>query len=160
MVGNKPYNATSVSKDCHESRRATLEVVARAAGFHRTVPSALVAGLRPDVLLATTRGLLFLGEAKHTELPDCLATLDRLLSYLLALRPYCFRIGREHLVVVCFRGAHLGARWTSTLLTASADAGFYAIRQGGIALNDDTGIAWIGVSAQRSAEDQMPSNRA
>ncbi len=64
----------------HESRVRDLETLAALAGY--TEPAALAWRLRPDVVRACPRnGALFLGDAKDTETPGCMATRARLRWY-------------------------------------------------------------------------------
>jgi hypothetical protein len=68
----------------HESRVDELRTLATLAGF--TVDVRLPWRLRPDVARLSARTLrLLVGDAKHTEDPDCDATLHRLRWYTTAL---------------------------------------------------------------------------
>ena len=73
----------------HEGRRTLLQTAARAAGYHLEL--ALPDGTYPDVLrLHVRHGGLFIGEAKHTERPSDVRSVDRLahyLDWLVELRP-------------------------------------------------------------------------
>ena len=73
----------------HEARRTLLKTVARIAGYRLNF--ALPDGMFPDVLTLHIRhGGLFIGEAKHTERPSDVRSVDRLaryLGWLVELRP-------------------------------------------------------------------------
>ena len=70
----------------HEARRVLLQTIADAAGYR--LEMLLPDGRRPDVLrIHVDRPGLFLGEAKHTEGPSDLYSVDRLRCYLDWLLP-------------------------------------------------------------------------
>ena len=78
----------TVPSRTHEGRRVLLETIADAAGYRLAM--SLPDGRRPDVLrLHVDRIGLFLGEAKHTERPYDLDSVDRLRHYLGWLAPSC-----------------------------------------------------------------------
>ncbi len=78
----------TVPSRAHEARRALLQTIAEAAGYH--LEMWLPDGRRPDVLrVHLDRPSVFLGEAKHTEGPWDVDSVDRLrhyLGWLVALR--------------------------------------------------------------------------
>lgn len=72
----------------HEVRRILLETMAGIAGYHLKLR--LQERRQPDVLrLHVGRESVFLGEAKHTEGPSNLGSVDRLRVYLDWLLPLC-----------------------------------------------------------------------
>lgn len=83
-----PARFTNPSRT-HEARRTLLQTAARAAGYH--LRFSLPDGTFPDVLTLHIRhGGLFIGEAKHTERPSDVRSVDRLahyLGWLVELRP-------------------------------------------------------------------------
>ena len=92
----------------HEERRQGLETIAMAAGYR--LEMRFPGGKRPDVLRLHTQGSsVFLGEAKHTEGPSDLHSVDRLRHYLDWLVGFSRRKGRIVLAVAHARG--LGDRW-------------------------------------------------
>jgi hypothetical protein len=65
----------------HEARRSLLETLADISGFRREL--ILPGGDRPDVLRRLDNGRgLFVGEAKHSEGPSDMPSVDRLDRYL------------------------------------------------------------------------------
>ena len=98
----------TVPSRTHEARRGLLETIADVAGYRLAV--SLPDGTRPDVLrLHVNRTGLFLGEAKHTEGPDDLDSVERLRHYLGWLAPPCQRAVGSVLAVAHPRG--LGRSW-------------------------------------------------
>ena len=88
-MSTRPYGLTMPSRS-HEVRRVLLQTIAEVAGYRLglTLPN----GRRPDVLrLHVNRPALFLGEAKHTEGPSNVCSIDRLRAYLDCLHPFCRR---------------------------------------------------------------------
>ena len=103
-----PDRSTIIPSRAHETRLALLETIADAAGYRLTMP--LPDGRRPDVLrVHVARAGLFLGEAKHTEGPGDLHSVDRLRDYLRWLVPPCERAVGSILAVAHPRG--LGHPW-------------------------------------------------
>lgn len=99
--------ATTPSRS-HETRRVLLQTIADVAGYR--LEMSLPDGRRPDVLrLHVARPGLFLGEAKHTEGPSDLCSVDRLRGYLDWLLPLCQRDVGCVLAVAHPRG--LGRAW-------------------------------------------------
>lgn len=74
----------SAPSAAHEARCKLIMGLATLAGL--TVPSAIGAGLIPDVVRSDSRGLnLLVGDAKASESPGCSETARRLRRYFVAL---------------------------------------------------------------------------
>lgn len=117
MISDCNSSGCGVS-ELHEWRRRELQAFAGHLGF--VVPATLGRGLIPDVVLrhCVDSHRLFVGDAKHTELPEDRGSNARLLSYALSLRS---RRSPNILAVAC--PARHGERWSSQLQALISDAG-------------------------------------
>src|SRR2546426_6033017 len=106
----------------HESRTQLLDSLAVLIGCREQLGSTLPDGLRPDVLrLDTTRRLLFLGEAKHSESPRNRYSIERLTKYVQWIRSHLEFVPRAGgpnptaVVAICFGQAAHADDWLDTL---------------------------------------------
>jgi hypothetical protein len=124
----------------HEHRRDVLNSIAILAGFEVTI--VLPDGCRPDVARASLEAkAVFLGDAKHTEGPDDLASLARLTRY----AAWLVDGGRLHrgILAICHRSGQ-GRAWSRALNTIASDARMAVLR--GVdsrRLAPDAEITWV-----------------
>ena len=110
----------------HERRTRFLEIVADLIGCLEPIGGEFPDGRRPDVLrIHTERGVLFIGDAKHTETPGCHETRVRLAAYLQWLRAHVRRSAGPGIFVLCFGVSGHTPAWIATILELG--------RQGGVA---------------------------
>src|ERR1700730_17097751 len=80
-------------------------------------------GSRPDVaMIDTQRRTLFVGEAKDTERPGCVATRIRLFQYVQWLAAHAHGHGSS-VLALCFSRQSNGAAWVDTVELLAHEAG-------------------------------------
>lgn len=83
-------------------------------------------GKLPDVIRADTkRGVLFIGDAKNTELPECLETQARLMTYLEWLSAYVRGRNGKGVVAICFTQEKHEGRWVRAIESLLNEANLY-----------------------------------
>ncbi len=107
----------------HEYRVRFLETLAHLAGCHEAIGGEFPDGSRPDVLqIDRGRGLLFVGDAKNTEVPQDRETQARLQRYLKWLKAHV-EGGREGVFALCFRRHGDLTGWIKTLQMLAQETG-------------------------------------
>ena len=139
----------------HARRVGVLETIAILAGCTEgslsSVP-VLPDGRRPDVMGFTPTGhALFMGDAKDTETPGCLATQARLLAYLRWMEcQVVLRQGGGTFALCC--GQSPGATaWLRLLVQLSREAGLRPIVSGTEVFDDEDALAWVTFGISRIA---------
>ena len=100
----------------HNRRVQFLDTLAILLGCMETLGGEFPDGRRPDVLrLDSRRGILFVGEAKHSELPTCHATQERLLEYFRWLAVHVAKEGRVGVLAICFGRSADTCGWVETV---------------------------------------------
>lgn len=106
----------------HAERAEVLDALAMMVGCTRSLAGLLPDGVRPDVLrVDVERGLLFVGEAKHTESPgraDTLVRLQRYFNWAAAHR----RLGGTVVGAVCFGREADRQDWAEALVRLAREA--------------------------------------
>lgn len=115
----------------HNARVEFLNSLATLMGCTQSLGGQLPDGRRPDVLrIDSERGVLFIGDGKHTETPHCVATQARLLGYLRWLKGHVQRPGSTGIFAICFGNPLDADGWAHTLSTLAHEANLPVGRQG------------------------------
>jgi hypothetical protein len=131
----------SAPSQAHEERVELLRAIAALSGYRCDIP--INDDLVPDVarISSTTRGL-FVGDAKATETSGCMATSERLQSYLRALRAH-HHMDRPLLLVVAHGDLHDQPGWVATLCRALRRTGLGSPDMtGSLVIDDDDVLAY------------------
>lgn len=139
----------------HERRRTLLEAIADVAGYRLTM--ALPNGSFPDVLrFHVDRTGLFLGEAKHTERPYDVHSIDRLRGYLGWLAPLS-RPGLGSVLAVA-HPAGVRREWRGQLEWLCRDLRIVHVA-GSTRMTIDTSVTFAVLSAI-DRQDLLPQGKA
>jgi hypothetical protein len=140
----------------HELRRAALETLAILAGFSKPMPMPFIDGTRPDVaFLDPVRRTAFVGDAKASEGPDCLASNRRLGGYVRWARAAAR--GECAVVAVCYGELGDSANWERTLAGLASRA--LASTPETVVLAADVVVTWATVSARPANEQRSRSTQ-
>lgn len=127
----------------HEHRKNVLDSIAVLAGCAESPGYQLLDGVRPDVMrLDTSRRMMFMGDAKHSETPGCAATEGRLLNYFRWLRAFVLS-GGTMVFAVCFGRAHDGAGWLQLLCRLCNEVGLVPSDAACNQLDHGLHLAWV-----------------
>jgi len=119
-----------VVESMHERRVHFLESLAGLLGCTGQVPY-LPDGRRPDVLaLDTRRRLLFVGEGKDSETPNCRATQARLQRYLQWVAAHLRHRSASAVCAVCFGREGDARAWLEVLPMLAAEVQVTFVREG------------------------------
>lgn len=114
----------------HDKRVRFLESLAGLLGCTRHVPY-LPDGRRPDVLaIDARRRLLFVGEGKDSETPNCRATQARLQRYLGWIAAHLRHGSAAAVCAVCFGREGDARTWLDTLTMLAAEVEVTFVREG------------------------------
>jgi hypothetical protein len=98
----------------------------------------------PDVLrLDVSRGIVFLGDAKHTEYPECKDTQVRLSRYLSWLASFLNGKRGIGFFGICFGNAAHAHGWVEVIQRLCEEAGLSCIRQGLDYFGSGRIVAWL-----------------
>ena len=86
--------------------------------------------------------MLFVGDAKHTEIPGYTATRARLQVYLQWLSAYVHGAKGEGIFAICFGCAREAQAWMSTILLLAHEVGLPDVDHGVDAFGHDFLVAW------------------
>lgn len=138
-----PYiNASRMAE--HDARMDFLETLAILVGCTEVLHSGLPDGKRPDVLRCNVNlGLLFIGDAKHTESPGCVATQGRLLEYLKWLSAQVSKDGRTGIFGLCFGKRKHADGWVNIVLKLSREVGLMFTEYGIESFTPDMIVTWF-----------------
>ena len=100
----------------HQSRVEFLNSLACLINCPTGIGATLADGTRPDVIrINNFRDSLFIGEAKNTELPSCLATQKRLRNYFKWLAAFQRQRRGNGIFAICFGDPNQTASWVETV---------------------------------------------
>ena len=117
-------------ESAHDRRVRFLESLAGLLGCTRQVPY-LPDGRRPDVLaIGTRRRLLFVGEGKDSETPNCRATQARLQGYLQWVAAHLHHGSAAAVCAVCFGREGDARAWLDVLAMLASEVQVTFVREG------------------------------
>jgi hypothetical protein len=126
----------------HESRRALLDTFAILAGFSERMPLPLFDGCIPDVFrVSKPHRAIFIGDAKHTETPECIATMTRLQHYAAWLSG-AQGVQTDGSLAICHSPGQAD-RWAKALQMVAHEAGLVECRIGTTALMSDAHVTLV-----------------
>lgn len=129
-TANSGMSADKGSQEVHELRVDFLDALAILMGCEDALGAALPDGSRPDVLrVDSTRRVLFVGDAKHSESPGNRETQARLLRYMRWLSSHV-QGGGIGVFAVCFGRDSDTAAWVETLAMLCSEAGLEHTEKG------------------------------
>ncbi len=100
----------------HETRVSLLESLAKLAGCPVRLGTSLADGSKPDVFRVNLdEPLLFVGEAKNTESPACLATRTRMQTYFEWLSAFQRHKRGNGIFAICFGDKKQSPGWVCTV---------------------------------------------
>jgi hypothetical protein len=107
----------------HDLRAQFLDELAVLTGCREALSGGFPDGKRPDVLRANlSRGILFIGEAKHSESPGCSATQARLFEYLRWMSIHVSERSRTGIFAICFGRKEHTQGWIETISNLGLEA--------------------------------------
>jgi hypothetical protein len=122
--------ASRVAGSLHDRRVRFLESLAGLLGCTGRL-AILPDGRRPDVLAVDTRQrLLFVGEGKHSETPNCRATQARLQHYLQWVAAHLCHESATAVCAVCFGREGDARPWLDVLAMLASEVQVTFVRKG------------------------------
>lgn len=104
-------------------------------------------GKIPDVIRADTkRGVLFIGDAKNTEPPECLETQARLMTYLEWLSAYISGRDGKGVVAICFTRDTHKIRWARAMASLLNEANLFYSEFGIEKFDGQFNVLWFLIS--------------
>lgn len=127
----------------HEERVQALHSLATLVGCVIDWP-ALPDGSRPDALRLNPRtGLLFIGDAKHTETPGCSATLSRFRQYSRAAGVYVASVRATAVLALCHSGVPQSSRWDALLKSSVPEEAVEVVSRRSFRLEGLGVVSWL-----------------
>lgn len=128
----------------HDSRVEFLDTLAVLLRCTESVGSQLPDGCRPDVLrMDIDRNILFIGDAKVTELPGCKQSQVRLLRYLRWLSAHIDRPTAFGLFAICFGRMIDAEGWLSTISCLAREISLSTTEKGVVKFDHHLFVAWF-----------------
>jgi hypothetical protein len=113
-------------------------------------------GKRPDILRAKLDdGILFLGDAKHTETPGCALTRVRLRGYFRWLAPNC--VERLAIVALCFTNPRHRVGWMRRLIELGESFELTVSTKGFASFGRTFNLVWVAFAAGPPKPCSRPS---
>lgn len=127
----------------HEYGRTVLDDIALLTGCTESMGNELPDGRRPDVLrLNIAHRMMFIGDAKHSESPSCLATQARLLGYFCWAKAFA-TCGGALVFAICFSRVSDSQGWLSLLCKLCDEVGLSAACARSESIECGLHLAWI-----------------
>ncbi len=119
-----PRFSTNNRLAIHNKREDFLNNLAIILGCYESFGSELPDGKRPDVIrFNSSKRILFIGDAKHTETPNNGACRKRLMNYLLWFSSHLSKVGRVGIFAICFGNRSDLIGWIETIKILAQLAG-------------------------------------
>jgi hypothetical protein len=131
----------------HQRLVSFLDTLAIMLGCFQTLNSQLPDATRPDVVRANTgSGVLFLGDAKNTETPNCSFTKQRLMHYVIWLSFFMSaNSSRKAVFAICHNKYENSYSWLDTLVELFSNSSLRTFKSGVEEFDAVTCITWIQV---------------
>ena len=131
------------SLQVHDAKAQFLDDLAMLMGCQESIGSRLPDGSRPDVLRINQRNrMLFLGDAKNSETPGCIATRFRLRNYLNWMSVHLNGSERSGIFALCFGRSSDCRGWERTLSTLCYESKLNPTGQGVVQFSPDLTVHW------------------
>ena len=128
----------------HDLKARSLDTLAVLVGCRESLGGQFPDGLRPDVLrYDSSKGILFVGDAKNTESPGSIETQTRLLRYLHWLYVHSYGGERKGIFAICFGDASDSKGWVDTILFLGREVGVCFTEYGVERFTQGTIVAWF-----------------
>lgn len=140
----------------HEFARDALDDIALLSGYSVPIPLPLPDGSIPDVA-RTTAGCngVFLGDAKHTEVPTDRETISRIRKYMTWLRLLKTEVYRKSFFAIATTDSLYAMAWKARLYSIGYDVGLSGFSVLYKTLSPDLCIVWLAADRDTQLTPQL-----
>lgn len=150
------YIKAGSSPATHATRVAFLDCLATLLGCTGSLAASLPDGLHPDVVrFDALHGLLFIGDAKHTESPGLHATRSRLVRYLRWVFTHIAQKEHAAIFAICFGRQSDTILWIETIELLARDVEVEFTSKGVEHFASDIILAWFFVRKPSATTDGL-----